>query len=329
MSLLASQKKAIALLSYNHPEITSQCIDSVLRLINELQIEIPVILHHNGSQPKHVDFLKSKYPQLIHLVSLTNLGYTRGVNTLLNKIFKCEDLSCTNLNLSNRNQNLQHIQHNPYNQIDDQINDQIEEQIDDQIDDQIEEVLFLTNDTELISMDLNPVHGFQSITLFKRKTTKIDSVMGLINLKSGLLKHLKTWPIDLNKNQAPYVPGTAFWIDRLTWQEFGPLDETFHTYWEDVDLGYRIFKKNKELKHNEATSARHKIGKTCHKDRFYTYELFQRNRGRFMTKHQLTHIYFYLSYFIDVIKYSKYDLKKCFRILTTFNWNKKRTLTKK
>jgi len=99
-----------------------------------------------------------------------------------------------------------------------------------------------------------------------------------------------------------------------TFEQLQGFDERFHTYWEDVDFSLRAHKKNISLGYCDKTIFRHKIGKTCHKDRFYTYELFQRNRGRCMTKNSLTSLRFYMNYIPDILKYSRSDYKKALSI---------------
>lgn len=176
-----------------------------------------------------------------------------------------------------------------------------------------ENVLFLTNDTELINLPTQPPHGFCSVQLLKRNTAEIDSIMGALNPKNGSLKHLKNLN-DIKQNEISYIPGTAFWLDKKTYSILGSFDERFHTYWEDVDLSLRAHKLGIKLQYSSETVCRHKIGKTCHKHRFYTYELFQRNRGRCLSKNNLISFGFYFSYIPDILKYSRSDYKKAFSI---------------
>src|SRR6185437_1526529 len=75
-----------------------------------------------------------------------------------------------------------------------------------------------------------------------------------------------------------YVPGTAFWLDRKTWQTIGPFDESLHTYWEDVDFSARAHLHGAYVGVHPETAIVHSVGKTCHKLPFYTQYLFQRNR---------------------------------------------------
>lgn len=169
-----------------------------------------------------------------------------------------------------------------------------------------ETCLFLTNDTELIQLPKIIPHEFSSVQSYKRQTEKIDSIGGLIDIKHGRLVHRKNETDQYNiKDYIPYVPGTAFWMTKKIYESIGPIDETYHTYWEDVDFSYRAGLKKIPLSHSTDTIIRHKIGKTCHKDDFYTYYLFQRNRKRFMKKHNLTNFKFWILFYFDLLKNMK------------------------
>jgi len=251
------QHFAIAILSYNHPDITAKCVRSVLNLHNKNQ----VYLTHNGSLPQHIHKLKEEFPDIQHIEIQNNKGYTHGVNTTLSVVFQ-----------------------------------------------KFHQVLFLTNDTELIQINPYPKEGFHSIEIRKRKSNTIDSIMGALNPQKGSLRHLKNRD-DLTQKELCYVPGTAFWMSKNVFDQVGFFDENFHTYWEDVDYSLRAQKLNFKIESDSQTICMHKIGKTCHKDRFYTFELFQRNRGLCLRKNNLLSIPFYFYYIKDLIKFSKSDYK--------------------
>ncbi|MFN3697471.1 MAG: glycosyltransferase family 2 protein [Pseudobdellovibrio sp.] len=250
-----NESYAIAILSYNHPEITARCVNSVLQLHSSKDI----FLVHNGSENKFVNQLVQMFPNIHHIKQNINNGYSGGVNFTLKHVFQY-----------------------------------------------YEQVLFLTNDIELETINPNPHYDFAAIKIFKRNTTSIDSLMGELDPRLGRLNHLKTLKDIKNQNYL-YIPGTAFWINKQTFKTVGLFDESFHTYWEDVDYSFRARLHNIKLSLDEQTTCKHKIGKTCHKNRFYTYELYQRNRGLFMKKHQLIGIQFLIQYTIDLFKYCRSD----------------------
>jgi len=262
---------AIVILSYNHPELTARCIDSVLNVASphtNLQPKIYVV--HNGSLAKHKDVLIEKYPKITHLVMNENKGYSGGANFGLNQAFKTYT-----------------------------------------------RVLFLTNDVEVLQLSEKAVSGFAAVKTLRRQTEAIDSIMGLVDLKTAHLSHLKEPKNDYvtDANFSYYIPGTAFWMDRATFQILEGFDETFHTYWEDVDFSYRALQKNIKLHSDTTTVLRHKIGKTCHKKDFYTYYLFQRNRRKFMKKHGLCTMIFQFRFYRDVILKSRDRWKTAWKIL--------------
>ena len=260
---------AAAILSYNHPDHTANCLQSALNFFETKDI----FLIHNGSLSQHIQTLKNQFPDIHHIELPTNKGFTGGANALLKFAFKSHPT-----------------------------------------------VLFLTNDTELTAVDFSfknnlkdPALFFSSIKLMKRNSNEVDSVMGGLDASYGQLSHQKSNTVQNNK-LIPYIPGTAFWISKKYFELLDGFDESFHTYWEDVDFSLRAQKLGLELNRDANTIAKHKIGKTCHKDRFYTYHLYQRNRGRFMRKHQMTSFKFYTHYIYDLLKHSKKDYAKAYSI---------------
>lgn len=228
-------------MSFNHPELTSQTLDSVLTFYTQDKI----ILLHNGSLPQHIETLKTKYPEISHLILEKNRGFSGGANYLLDQALKNHEW-----------------------------------------------VFFLTNDTHLLNPIVLPEkRGLYAPLIYRRKLDKIDSVGGVFNLRRGHLYHCKSKiefekVINDKKNHLlPYIPGTAFLIDRQTWNNFRPFDESLHTYWEDVDFSLRVFKGGGHLSSLDAIRLTHKVGKTTHKNPFYTSYLFHRNRKIITRRH--------------------------------------------
>ena len=76
------------------------------------------------------------------------------------------------------------------------------------------------------------------------------------------------------------VPGTSFLIHRDLFNQVGGFDESLFTYWEDVDFSQRVHAQGFPVGHHPHFSLRHGVGKTCHKQSYYTSYLFHRNRRR-------------------------------------------------
>ena len=74
----------VVVLSYNHPNITANCLKSVLEQVNAKSIA----LFHNGSETKWVDQLTKEFPSIAHWSTDENKGYASGVNQALAHAFK-------------------------------------------------------------------------------------------------------------------------------------------------------------------------------------------------------------------------------------------------
>lgn len=78
----------VVILSYNHHELTTRCVQSVLKH----KIEVPVYLIHNGSRPQSAQILKNNFPSgVIHVEYSDNRGYSGGANRGLQAGFENHD----------------------------------------------------------------------------------------------------------------------------------------------------------------------------------------------------------------------------------------------
>ena len=246
--VLENTNYSIAILSFNHPELTAATVNSVL---SKGFPSAKIYLVHNGSEIKHQNSLVSQFSKIRHIFLKENKGYSGGANAALSEVFKTE-----------------------------------------------ERLLFLTNDTEVLQ--LNPVFpdhlDLFSVSILKRNSNYLDSIIGSVNLKTGQLTHIKSEAelASLPPLLRTYVPGTAFGITKKTYVTIGGFDETLHTYWEDVDLSLRAHASKGEIRIGfyHAFQVKHKMGKTCHKHRFYTLYLFQRNKKRILKKYGSSRVVF-------------------------------------
>lgn len=229
------------ILSFNHPQHTSRCVRSTLPFLQ------PENLHliHNGSRAENITQLKNEFPQIHHHTLEINKGFTGGANFALQTLF-----TTTNTDW----------------------------------------VFFVTNDCELLSTPTPPPKpGLFAPLIYRRKLTQIDSIGAVFYPLKGKLEHIRETPRALSElthrshlkhwqTRYFYVPGTAFYIHRETHQALQGFDESLHTYWEDVDLSARARQQSLTLGIHPTTQLLHKVGKTCHKDPFYTNVLFKKNR---------------------------------------------------
>lgn len=244
----------IAILSYNHPEITSRTIHSALKF------NFPIILLHNGSLKKFEERLRNDFPAIEHISVEKNNGYANGANTLLSHAFRNFDW-----------------------------------------------VLFLTNDTELLELDLLNIKEPALIAphVYFRKLTRVDSMGGKFIPRYGKLLHIKDETNKLIKNKEFfYVPGTAFYIHREIFNSVGKFDERLHTYWEDVDFSMRVNFKKLPIYYSDSIKLIHRVGKTCHDNPFYSTYLFKRNWKKISLKycHPLDKIFFLIVLVRDVVR---------------------------
>lgn len=141
---------------------------------------------------------------------------------------------------------------------------------------------FITNDCELIRVGPTPqVPSLQAPHIHFRKAGRTDSIGGQVFMNKAHLRHVKTAEeFSSIPSGQMYVPGTAFLMHKKIFAETLGFDESFHTYWEDVDLSLRVQDRNLPILYNCGYELIHSVGKTCHKDSFYTAYLFHRNRAR-------------------------------------------------
>jgi len=243
-------KCAHVILSFNKINQTIQCLNSLLKVASPKRT--PIILVHNGSHLEVVSKLQSNFPAIYHLILESNIGFAGGANSGITEAFHYADW-----------------------------------------------VYFHTNDTETICLpDILPHQPAMLAPMIKRRDQdNLDSLGGYIDLTTLKphhfrddfgFEHLLTVSNNEKLNVAPYVPGTAFLVHKDPFSAMGGFDQSFHTYWEDIDFSYRLYKKNKQaLGLCRQWVLKHKIGKTCHKNPFYTQYLFPRNRELFKTKHNI------------------------------------------
>ncbi len=140
-------------------------------------------------------------------------------------------------------------------------------------------VFFLTNDCELTEELKEPSRlGILAPLIWRRKVGNIDSLGGMIDLRTGIASHVRIENPVFRGDERFYVPGSAFWIDQESFEKLGGFREVLGTYWEDIELSLRAPAQQVTLGIDPQTRILHRVGKTCHKDAHYTSYLYQRNR---------------------------------------------------
>ncbi len=145
---------------------------------------------------------------------------------------------------------------------------------------------FITNDCELVRTGQFPAQpGLIAPHIHFRKFGRTDSIGGQFFANKAHLRHIKTTEEfqSVPLGQA-YIPRTAFLMHKKIFETTLGFDESFHTYWEDVDLSLRAQELGLTVSFNRDFELVHSVGKTCNKDPFYTSYLFHRNRARLCRK---------------------------------------------
>ena len=234
---------AVVVLYYNKIRLTGRCLRSILEAGYSPG---QVYCFDNGSKPEHFAELKNAFPTVQHMRTEQNHGFSGGFNRALNWVFSSSSLTSA---------------------------------------------LFCTNDTVVHARALEECSKIAKKTgagavapciTYLSHPGSIDSIGAYFNPISCTIHHYhdREMPPLLDREK-DYIPGTALWIHRDAFEELGGADESYHTYWEDVDLSFRAHKKNIPLARCYTADIGHGVGQTCHKKPLYTTFYFQRNRIRF------------------------------------------------
>ncbi len=153
--------------------------------------------------------------------------------------------------------------------------------------------LFLTNDTQIHPGCLEACEETARITgagivapclMFRKEKDRIDSIGARFDRLTGNLHHLTEPSLAPILSEDEYIPGTALWLTRRSFDALGGTDESYVMYWEDVDFSFRAHHLGIIQARCYGAKIQHGIGQTCHKKPIYTTFYFQRNRIRFCKK---------------------------------------------
>jgi len=237
---------AVAVLHYNKIRLTRRCLDSLGRA--GLAPE-RIICLDNGSMRDVARDLAREYPDIRHHRLEKNRGFSGGFNAALTRVF-ADGADCC---------------------------------------------VFLTNDTifhrdtdQQLARALaknNAGMAAPCIRYLSNPDT-IDSLGAYFDVDTAALGHYHTvdLPVMLHPDR-DYIPGTALAVTRRAFEILSGADESYHTYWEDVDMCFRAHAAGIPMIRVPDARIDHGVGQTCHKKPFYTTYLFQRNRLKFCRRH--------------------------------------------
>jgi hypothetical protein len=244
--LKPNPENVIAVLYYNKIRLTRDCIQSILDAGYDPGL---VYCFDNGSQPGVFGQLTQEFPLCCHSRIDENLGYSGGFNRALEWVFSSGASSA----------------------------------------------LFCTNDTlvkpgaaEACALAAGQTGAGMAAPLvsFISRPGVVDSLGAYFDAETGLLYHYRQCDLPtLLDPQKDYIPGTAVWINKDTFNRLGGTDESFHMYWEDVDMCFRAHRQGIPLARCPNALIQHGGSQTTRKKPIYTAFYFQRNRIRFCKRY--------------------------------------------
>jgi GT2 family glycosyltransferase len=236
----------IVVLYYNKARLTRRCLDAILEAGYPAEI---IYCFDNGSQKEVFGELSAEYPGLHHQRCRENGGFSKGFNLSLRWVFEMG----------------------------------------------FESALFLTNDTVITSGAVEALMKTGADTragmvapriAFLSDPEKIDSIGGYFDDEVfNLGHHIETGLQAMLDPARDYIPGTAVWVRRDCLEALDGTDESFHMFWEDVDLCFRAHRQEIPLARCYEARILHGAGQTTRKKPLYTTYYFHRNRIRFCARY--------------------------------------------
>jgi len=241
-------RTGVAVLTYNKVRLARRCLQSVLAAGWKAG---DVLCYHNGSSPPNREEIQTAFPAVQHCGETFNRGFSGGFNRALQEMFRQGYRA----------------------------------------------VFFLTNDTTITATTL-PSCVEQAVRTgagmvapavhYRSRPQAIHSLGGYFDFEALRLCHYQVTPLPKRLDPArDYIPGTALLITRDTFTALSGADETYFTYWEDVDLCFRAHRQKIPLARAADSVVMHSVGATCHKKPVYSSYYYQRNRllfcSRFLT----------------------------------------------
>jgi len=240
------KQEAIVVLHYNKIRLTRRCVQSIL---DAGYSPAQVYCFDNGSQSEVFQQVQEDFSLCHHRRIEENLGFSGGFNRGLAWVFSAGAPSA----------------------------------------------LFCTNDTIVLpgaaeaclQTAVQTGAGMVApLITFISKPDAIDAVGAYFDADTGTLHHYRQYGLpELLVPQKDYMPGTALWIHRDTFNQLAGTDESFHMYWEDVDLCFRAHQQGIPLARCYHAHIMHGGGQTVRKKPLYTTFYFQRNRIRFCKRY--------------------------------------------
>lgn len=195
---------SISIVNLNGRDYLEKCLESIKKLEYPAEL-IEIIIVDNGSSDNSVDFIKSNYPDAKLIKNNRNTGFAFANNQAAEAA-------------------------------------------------KGEYIAFLNNDTVVDSKWLiellRPIFGDKEVVASGSKVLSVDGssldfVGGMINFEGKGFQIDYGIPVEKDIHQQyeflPFVNGGAMMINRKVFLEAGSFDQDFFAYYEDVDLGWRLW----------------------------------------------------------------------------------------
>jgi len=254
-------KVSIIILNWNGVEDTIECLESLKKITYP---NYEVILVDNGSEGNDVEVLTERFGDYIHLIENDkNYGFTGGNNIGIR--YALGNSSPDYFLLLNS--------------------------------DTVVAREFLT---EMVKVaEDNPRSGIAgSKTYFYNDPNRFWVLWDNVDMRWGKVSHVGAREIDQGQyddiREVDHVPGSCFLVKRKVIQSVGLLDESYFSYWEDLDYCIRARKAGYKIVYVPKAKIWHRVSK---KSAFHWYYR-GRNYFRFIKKHATWREYWgFLLYF--------------------------------
>lgn len=210
-------KLSVVIVNYNVKYFLEQCLDSVVRANRNIEAEIFVV--DNASSDYSIEYLVSKFPQVIFIANKENVGFSRANNQAI-QLAKGEYILLLNPDTVIGENTLERV------------------------------CRFLDEHPDAGGVGVKMIDGYgcflpESKRGFPSPWNSFCKMSGLSVLfpKSTVFGkyHLRYLHED-EINEVDVLAGAFMMLRKKTLDKVGLLDETFFMYGEDIDLSYRIMK---------------------------------------------------------------------------------------
>jgi GT2 family glycosyltransferase len=284
---------SIVIVSYNTKRLLKKCLESIFRFQKDISYE--VILVDNHSLDESAAMVREKFPQVLVLENIRNLGFAAACNQGI-KISRGRFILLLNPDTEFTKGGITDM------------------------------VRFMESQKQIgicgPRMEGPDGRIHFSCRSFPSYLTAISSGQSVLNrLFPGnplSAKYLLTECNRTKESQVDWVSGSGLLTKRGVIENIGFLDETFFMYVEDVDFCYRAKKANLTVYYFPQVTVLHHIGKSTQGKRVAMQVEHHRSMYNFYRKHHHPHLFLRVMVFLGIW------IRLCFTIWAGFFVTKER-----